>query len=244
MTPGTMLDRLREVISANGSGLRLPIRRRPANPRRERDRYSRFVGLAKFVFPGVACMLLLTAVLWPNFSGTKKQIERSIKDSFSADAFRNFEMMSPTYFSTDERNRPYQLNAKSARQVDRNSDAIKLVAPKARIRLEKGNWVSVSARSGKYSQKKQMLTLTGNVYLLHDANYAFRTEQATVDLKDKSAWGNKPVFAKGPKGTIESEGFRVLDKGQTVIFTGKAKVVLKLDKQDVKDLSGPGKAGQ
>jgi lipopolysaccharide export system protein LptC len=244
MKPATLIDRLRAVFPADESGLRFPGLRRNGGPRRERDRYSRFVGLAKFVFPGIACMLLLTAVFWPNFSGTKQHIERTIKDSFSASAFRNFEMLSPTYFSTDERNRPYQLNAKSARQLNRNSDAINLVAPKARIRLEKGNWVAVSARNGKYSQKKQLLTLTGNVYLLHDANYTFRTEQATVNLKDKSAWGNKPVFAKGPKGSVEAEGFRVVDKGQTVIFTGKSKVVLKLDKQDVKDLSGPRKVGQ
>lgn len=239
-----LFDRLRDMIPATESRLRLPGRTPGIATRRARDRYSRFVGMAKFVLPGIACLLLLSAVFWPNFSGTKRHIERTVKDSFSPSAFRNFEMLSPTYFSTDEQNRPYRLNAKSARQLDRTSDNVNLVAPKARIRLKKGNWVSVTARSGLYSQKKQLLTLTGNVYLLHDANYTFRTEQATVNLKDKSAWGNKPVFAKGPKASVQSEGFRVIDNGQTVIFTGKAKVVLKLDKQDVKDLSGKPKDGQ
>jgi lipopolysaccharide export system protein LptC len=238
-----MFDRLRQSVPAGGIRMRLP-RLRAMAPRRAHDRYSRFVGFAKFVLPGIACMLLLTSVFWPNFSGTKKHIERTVKDSFSPDAFRNFEMLSPTYFSTDENNRPYQLNAKSARQLDRNSDDVNLVSPKARIRLKKGNWVSVSAHNGMYSQKKQLLTLSGNVYLLHDANYTFRTEKATVNLKEKSAWGDKPVFAKGPKATIRAQGFRVIDNGQTVIFTGKAKVVLNLDKQDMKDLSGERKDGQ
>jgi lipopolysaccharide export system protein LptC len=65
-----------------------------------------------------------------------------------------------------------------------------------------------------------------------------------VNLKDKSAWGDKPVYAKGPKATVQSQGFKVVDNGQTVIFTGKAKVVLNLDKQDMKDLSGERKDGQ
>ncbi len=241
---GELLHRLRDMLPATESRLRLPGLSRPATPRRVRDRYSRFVGFAKFVLPGIACLLLLTAVFWPNFSRTRQHIERTVKNSFSPDAFRNFEMLSPTYFSTDERNRPYQLNAKSARQLDQTSDDVNLVSPKARIRLEKGNWVSVSARSGMYSQKKQMLSLSGNVYLLHDANYTFRTEQATVNLKEKSAWGDKPVYAKGPKAVIHSEGFRVTDSGKTVIFTGKAKVVLNLDQQDMKDLSGKPKDGQ
>ncbi len=244
MTMGALIHRLKDLLPAAESRLRLPGFSRQGPPRRARDRYSRFVGLAKFVLPGLACLLLLTAVFWPNLSGTKQHIERTVKDTFSADAFRNFEMLSPTYFSTDERNRPYQLNAKSARQLDRTSEDVNLVSPKARIRLEKGNWVSVSARSGMYNQKKQMLSLSGNVYLLHDANYTFRTEQAMVNLKEKSAWGDKPVFAKGPKAVIQSEGFRVIDKGNTVIFTGKAKVILNLDKQDMKDLSGKPKAGQ
>jgi len=241
---GAPLHRLRAMVPASEAWQRLRGLSRPATPRRARDRYSRFVGLAKFVLPGLACLLLLTAVFWPNFSGTKEHIERTVKNSFSPNAFRNFEMLSPTYFSTDERNRPYQLNAKSARQLNRASDDVNLVSPKARIRLEKGNWVSVSAHSGMYSQKKQLLSLSGNVYLLHDANYTFRTEKATVNLKDKSAWGDKPVYAKGPKAVIQSEGFRVVDSGKTVIFTGKAKVVLNLDKQDMKDLSGDRKAGQ
>lgn len=244
MSPGALIDRLRERLPVGDGAPQRSRLTRPTGRRRARDRYSTFVGLAKFVFPGVACLLLLTAVFWPNFSDTKKHIEQTVRNSFSPDAFRNFEMVSPSYFATDDKNRPFRLNAKSAQQAKRNSDRVKLNAPRARIRLDKGDWVAVSARRGVYSQKKQRLTLIGNVYLVHDANFTFRTERATVDLKDKSAWGDKPVFAKSPKGTIESQGFRVLDKGKTVIFTGKAKVVLKLDNQDVKDISGDRKDGQ
>ncbi|MCW5774283.1 MAG: hypothetical protein KIT16_21755, partial [Rhodospirillaceae bacterium] len=52
------------------------------------------------------------------------------------------------------------------------------------------------------------------------------------------AWGNRPVVAHGPKGTIESQGFRIEDKGQTIYFTGKTRVTLRLDSQDMKDMTG------
>lgn len=213
-------------------------------PRRPRDRYSTFVGMAKFVLPGLAVLLLLTAVLWPNLSGTRSHIERTTKDTFSAESFRNFEMVAPAYFATDDKNRPMHLTAKLARQTSSNADSVNLVKPQARITLDKGASVAISAQSGTYSQKQQMLTLKGSVNVLHDSNYTFRTEKATVNLKDNTAWGDQPVHATGPKGTIDAQGFKVIDKGDTVIFTGKTKVLLKMDKQDMKEISGTPKEGQ
>ena len=66
---------------------------------------------------------------------------------------------------------------------------------------------------------------------------------AAASVKNR-AWGDKPVIAHGPKGTIEASGFRVEDKGQTIIFTGKAKVLLRLDEQDMKDMGGTRKAAK
>jgi lipopolysaccharide export system protein LptC len=80
--------------------------------------------------------------------------------------------------------------------------------------------------------------------VFHDANYTFRTERAIVDTEKKLAWGDKPVVATGPKGTIESKGFRIIDKGATIIFTGKTKVLLHLDDQDMKDITGEGKGAK
>jgi lipopolysaccharide export system protein LptC len=108
--------------------------------------------------------------------------------------------------------------------------------------LEAGSWVAVTSKGGEFNQKTRIVTLNGDVQLFHDANYTFRTEHATIDTAKGTAWGDKPVSAKGPKGTIESKGFRIEDKGQTVIFTGKTKVLLQIDDQDMKDMAGDRKA--
>jgi lipopolysaccharide export system protein LptC len=41
-----------------------------------------------------------------------------------------------------------------------------------------------------------------------------------------AAQGNQPVAAQGPFGTLTADGFRLTDRGQVVLFTGKARVVL------------------
>jgi len=204
-------------------------------PRRPRsDRYSRALGLAKIVLPGTGLAILAVALLWQDI--VPDSITRRAVPRIGLEALRQHEMSAPKFVGTDEKNRPYQVEAKSARLASAKSETVILEQPKASMTLEAGNWVAVTSRGGEINQKTRIVTLNGEVHLFHDANYTFRTEQATIDTAKGRAWGDKPVVANGPKGTIEASGFRIEDKGQTIYFTGKTKVLLRLDEQDMKDM--------
>ncbi len=206
-------------------------------PRRSRiDRYSRLLGMAKIVLPGTGLAILAVALLWQDLM--PQAISRRALPSIGLEALRRHEMSAPKFVGSDEKSRPYQVEAKSARLAHAKSDTVILEQPKASLTLESGNWVAVTSRDGEFNQKSRIITLVGDVYVFHDANYTFRTEKATVDTEKKVAWGDRPVVATGPKGTIESKGFRIEDKGATIIFTGKTRVLLHLDNQDMKDISG------
>ncbi len=212
-------------------------------PRRSRvHRYSRLVGLAKVVLPGTGLAILAVALLWQDI--VPQAITKRIAPAIGLESLRQHEMSAPKFVGSDEKNRPYQVEAKSARLAHAKSDIVILEQPKASVTLESGNWVAVTSRDGEFNQKTRMISLVGDVYVFHDANYTFRTERATVDTEKKRAWGDKPVVATGPKGTIEAKGFRIEDKGATIIFTGKTKVVLHLDDQDMKDITGEGKGAK
>lgn len=213
----------------SGGAFRLPRRSRA-------DRYSRVLGMAKIVLPGTGLAILAVALLWqdivpPSLSG------RSVP-RLGLEALRQHEMSAPKFVGTDDKNRPFQVEAKSARLANAKSDTVILEQPKASMTLEGGSWVAISSKGGEFNQKSRIIALSGEVHLFHDANYTFRTEQATVDTVKGTAWGDKPVVAQGPKGTIESKGFRIEDKGQTIIFTGHTKVLLRFDEQDMKDMAG------
>ena len=47
---------------------------------------------------------------------------------------------------------------------------------------------------------------------------------ARFNLDDRSASGDDPVEGQGPLGTLQSEGFRIFDGGDRVLFTGKAQM--------------------
>jgi len=214
-----------------------------ALPRRSRfDRYSRLLGMAKIVLPGTGLAILAVALLWQDLM--PEAISRRVIPAIGLEALRRHEMSAPKFVGTDEKNRPYQVEAKSARLAHALSDTVILEQPRGSMTLENGNWVTVTSRDGEYNQKSKIIVLNGDVYLFHDAKYTFRTEAATVDTEKKTAWGDRPVVATGPKGTIESKGFRIEDKGNTIIFTGKTKVILHLDDQDMKDITGEGKGAK
>ncbi|MGH7002735.1 MAG: LPS export ABC transporter periplasmic protein LptC [Alphaproteobacteria bacterium] len=206
-------------------------------PRRSRlDRYSRLLGFAKIVLPGAGLAILAVALLWQDI--VPQSILRRAVPQIGLEALRQHEMSSPKFVGSDDKNRPYQVEAKSARLASAKSDTVILEQPKASMTLDSGNWVAITSRGGEFNQKTRIVTLNGEVYLFHDANYTFRTERATIDTAKSRAWGDRPVSASGPKGTIEAAGFRIEDKGQTIIFTGKTKVLLRLDEQDMKDMGG------
>jgi len=217
----------------SGGAFRLPRRSRA-------DRYSRVLGMAKIVLPGTGLAILAVALLWQDIvpqSASGRGVPR-----IGLEALRQHEMSSPKFVGTDEKSRPFQVEAKSARLASAKSDTVILEQPKASMTLESGNWVAVTSKGGEFNQRTRVIALSGEVHLFHDANYTFRTEQATIDTAKGRAWGDKPVVAQGPKGTIESTGFRIEDKGQTIIFTGKTKVLLRFDEQDMKDLTRERKA--
>ena len=212
-------------------------------PRRSRtDGYSRLLGMAKIVLPGTGLAILAVALLWQDLM--PQVASKRAGPVIGLDSLRRHEMSAPKFVGSDDKSRPYQVEAKSARLAHAKSDTVILEQPKASLTLESGNWVAVTSRDGEFNQKTRIISLIGDVYVFHDANYTFRTERATVDTEKKTAWGDRPVVATGPKGTIESKGFRIEDKGNTIIFTGKTKVVLHLDDQDMKDMTGEGKGAK
>lgn len=198
----------------------------PAYGVRFSDRYSIFVGWMKWLLPGAAIMLVGLVMMWPQLERAGSAVERSVMSGVKPEDFANIQLVNPRYMGEDELNRPYMLTADVARQANSDDDTIHLASPKADITLEDGAWVALTANEGVYFQKAKELNLKGEVNIFHDEGYTVETGEANVDLEAGTASGDQPVIAHGPMGTLESEGFRVYGKGETFIFTGKARLVL------------------
>lgn len=178
---------------------------------------TRFVNTAKVALPASAALLIAAIVIWPMFSSTPE-----VKPTEGNDSAR-LEMVDARYLGLDGGRRPFEVRAERADQVGTGT-VVSLTNPEAQMVLGGGKWLTIAAERGEYDQQSGKLRLQGNVTLFHDGGYEFSTPTAELDTVKGLAWGNSPVSGQGPIGRIDAGGFRVLQNGATVVFTGKARL--------------------
>ncbi len=182
------------------------------------------MAVAKRLLPLAAVALLGAIALWPEFESAADRGRVAFRrvTEVRPDALH---ILQPRYQGLDEQNRPYTVTAENAVQAG-NAEVVQLRAPKADLTLSDGAWVYLEAREGAYDKPRNWLDLSGNVTVHHDDGTQFVTERAGIDIAGGNASGNDAVQAQGPFGTLTAQGFRLQDRGQVVVFTGRSRVVL------------------
>jgi len=187
--------------------------------------YSRFVNFMRIALPLVAVVIVVLVIAWPQLTEKPKKFSLSISNVATGEAGAQ-QIINARFTGTDLENRPYSVTADTASHVKNAPDMVYLAFPKAEITLQSGAWLSLSAETGTFNRKMQVLNLQDAVSLFHDMGYDLRTSAADIFMKQGTASGNKPVSGQGPIGTVQSAGFRILDGGKRVLFTGKSRLVL------------------
>jgi lipopolysaccharide export system protein LptC len=133
-------------------------------------------------------------------------------------------MLRPRYRGVDERQRPYTVSADTAHRA--GPERINLVAPVGDLTLENGTWLLLRAKTGVFIQHANELDLAKAVTLYRQDGTIMRSATATMNLKLGAATSNDYTHAEGPFGTLDAEGFTLVDKGSVIQFHGPAKLVL------------------
>jgi len=196
------------------------LRGNPATPMRRRRRSVRLTAV-KFVLPVVALVTVGYLTYWWYVHNREAVITVVTPDKPSANppmiTVNNFK-----YSATDSQSRPYTITADSAAQPqDKAIDIINLTRPQANFTLAGNHWMTITAQNGVYHREADTVDLSGNVTLDHDNGMTFHTATAQVDMKAKIAAGSDPVQGQNDTTQINAQGFKVLDDGDVIIFTGK-----------------------
>ncbi len=199
--------------------------RRTRNIKRLSQRYSRFVGLMKFVLPATALGLTALVLAWPGEGSDPDAIRLSFA-SLKSDEQGNPGMTNARFVGSDRRDRPFLVTADRALQDSDDPGRVRLRTLQADMTLGNGMWLTMLAESGLYDRGRQTLDLAGPVNIFSDAGYEFHAQSSTVDLAAGSASSDLPVEGQGPFGVLSASGFRFLDQGRRLIFEGDVKLVL------------------
>ncbi len=189
------------------------------------DSYSRFVAAAKRLLPVIAFALLVLVAIWPRLDIRFDRF--GLLPKLDPRLAHDLRMLNARFTGIDRENRPYVVTADAAEQFSNDvNDLIGLEGPKADMTTQNGGWFEASSYTGTYQPQSKTLDLFGNVALFADRGDEFHTDSARVDLAHSTAEGQEHVSGQGPFGHVDAAGFRVLDRGATIIFTGKTDLYL------------------
>lgn len=201
-----------------------------------RSGYSRFVRLAKYALPVVAGIVVVLLVAWPELEPPPDRFRLGLSD-LNVETSGGQRVLNARFTGVDNESRPFSVTAASAVQPPESKGRVQLTDPKADVTLQGDSWVAISSPEGVFWRDDEILDLTGGVQLYHDDGYEFHTQIARIEFRNGRAWGNDPVRGQGPFGTVVADGFRIEGNGDSVLFAGKAKMVLYPGKRP------PGKSG-
>ncbi len=212
-------------MTATRKSLSARIAPRPKGWLKAEQRHARQVAILRLALPGAAALLLLAVFIWPIADG------RKLIALPPTPATPQLTMQNPRFTGTDEQNRPFTLSAKQATQQPQNLMLIDLVDPQAALTGPDGRPVKGQAVQGRYDQTSRKLWLGGAVTLEQSApdgkeTLYFTTSELNADLVARTAWGDKPARLTGSFGSIEGQGFRVIDGGKVLLFTGASRAIL------------------
>lgn len=190
------------------------------------DRHSRRVALLKRLLPVIGVSLLLLIAIWPRLAPLWERIGFVFPTIDLRDA-RELQMLNPRYAGVDREGRPFVVTAASGRQIPDRQDLMSLQSPRADVKTHGGADIAVTAVRGVYQGQAQLLDLFGDVTVLHQNGTRFLTQTARVNAVTNTAQGSDPVEGHGPSGDLKAQGFRILDQGDTILFTGRSEMVLK-----------------
>jgi lipopolysaccharide export system protein LptC len=139
---------------------------------------------------------------------------------------RDLRMVNARYTGLDRQNRPFVITAEVARQSPEVDQLMSLEGPKGDLTTLSGTWIELTAATGLYQPETQVLELFGDVHIYQDKGDEFETDTAHIDMKESNAEGHDRTVGHGPFGHVEAEGFRILNHGDIIVFTGHSHLVL------------------
>jgi lipopolysaccharide export system protein LptC len=199
------------------------MRVRQAPTQRDLVSRRRAVMWSKRLLPVVALLLLTLVAVWPDLAREFGNGINFRRGGFSGE-LQAGKLLQVRYHGVDARNRPYTVTASQAAQV--GPERINLVDPKGDVVSENGSWTYAESKNGVYIQHVGLLDLSGDVVLYRDNGITLRTQSISMDLKAGAAAGNEATHAEGPFGTLDSQGFALVDKGNVIQFDGKSRLIL------------------
>jgi lipopolysaccharide export system protein LptC len=116
--------------------------------------------------------------------------------------------------------RPYEFTARAAAQDLTKPDVLELRDIHAKIEMQDKAHMEMTAASGIYDAKSDLLKLTDNIQLTSSAGYSGRLSDAVIDVRKGNVVSEHPVEVTLLNGTLNASRLEVVNNGELLRFDG------------------------
>ena len=186
--------------------------------------YSVFIKSLKYILLLFSVSILILVV----YNNNPIEKEKIYSDfSYNESDFQSVRQVlrKPTFVGIDNKNQPFKVMAYKATRLKQEPNIFNLEKPTGEINTGKEKFF-LSGDKGIFYKNVEQLKVKGNVKFKNGKEMTFTTSEMYFDFKKEILSGNKRVNGKRNNSVIVSEGFKILNNGEQIFFTGKTKLKL------------------
>ncbi len=186
--------------------------------------YSVFIKSLKYIFLLLSISILIL-IIFNNNPIEKEKVYSDFSNNESDFMSVRQVLRKPTFIGIDKKNQPFKVMAKKATRLKQEPNIFNLEKPTGEINTGNEKFF-LSGDKGIFNKNVEQLEVKGNVKFNDGEEMTFTTSEMYFDFKKEILSGNKRVNGKKNNSIIVSEGFKILNNGEQIFFTGKTKLKL------------------
>ena len=131
----------------------------------------------------------------------------------------------PLFMGLDKKQQPFRISAQKATRFTNTENIFNLEKPNGEIETNSEKFY-IYGNTGVFDNTDQTLLINGDVEFTNKNSIKFETSVAKFDFKKQILMGNESVIGRKNDSIIKSEGFKIINKENKVIFLGKSYLTL------------------
>lgn len=192
-------------------------------------RHSRAVRVMRLAIPAGVVVVLLGFGLAAYFNPLRAlaKLPVNLNDLVVSGTKITMEKPRMTGFTKDGRS--YEFVADAAAQDLTKPDIVELRNIRAKLQMQDQSVTDMSADTGVYDTKREMLKLNDNIVLLSSNGNKGRLSQAMIDVRKGNVISDQPVELEFLQGLLNAKQLEIVDSGDTIRFHGGVDMTLMLN---------------
>jgi len=192
-------------------------------------RHSRLVRFLRIALPVTVVLIAvgMSLLTWLNPLRMLASLPVNVNDLVVSGTKITMEQPRVNGFTKDQR--AYEFTAEAAAQDLTKPDIVELRNLNAKVEMEDKSTMNMTAATGVYDTKKEMLQLQGNILLTSTNGNTGRLTEATVDVRKGNVTSDRPVELEMLQGILNANRLEVVDSGTLIRFLGGVRMTLMLN---------------